>query len=650
MPPKIPPKKPTIAQPKEQARVLFSYTAENDDELTIKEGDIINIIDKEIEDKGWMKGNVILSNWVQTFHFNLFKFKLLTSHSLTGELNGKIGVFPDNFITLITPSVPASKPVPANNFKPLSNSFHSSSNNSLNNGNGSADDSPPKLPVKKPTSENKLSKISSKFGDSIRDMIISKSNSSLNEAPVAAQKSSPLFLQQKPAAPNSDDLSKPNAAPSSVAPSLPLKKSKLFPSASAKSAFPKDEDSPGETVVTAAVAPSPNESSLCKSADSSSADLNSSMSSFIDEHNSSIKLTHLTKHRVQGPPRRPPSIIQINSKDEDSFDGLSDSGVHTENGKKEDADLDASISHSSLTQSITQRPAAKPIPDAGLNRQSFKGVSSSPNQNSTTSEMSTAAAAKATTPTAQPPWMVELKKTQAEKKNEVNKMRKNFSFDEGNSTDRGSSLLATASIAPSPVVSQPAAPVHSGSFNGTSPSTTKKPLQMPNSPTKLVGPAAPSATTSHRMSGDYSQRFKDFLQQNNSSNTNSLSRHSSVNNSNHSFNASRTLSTDSLTNDSKEPPSELGFGNLASPFSPIVKPVKAAKPTTPAKFMSGSPTATSNSTGNLLSSNLNNLNNHQTTPVTSKDTVSRKEFEELQKKVGLMEIRFIEFSLRIGLQ
>lgn len=49
MPPKIPPKKPSL---KEQARVLFSYTAENDDELTIQEGDIINIIAKEIEDKG----------------------------------------------------------------------------------------------------------------------------------------------------------------------------------------------------------------------------------------------------------------------------------------------------------------------------------------------------------------------------------------------------------------------------------------------------------------------------------------------------------------------------------------------------------------------------------------------------------------------
>ena len=48
MPPKIPPKKNLI---KEQAKVLFSYTAENDDELTIKEGDLINIISKEIEDK-----------------------------------------------------------------------------------------------------------------------------------------------------------------------------------------------------------------------------------------------------------------------------------------------------------------------------------------------------------------------------------------------------------------------------------------------------------------------------------------------------------------------------------------------------------------------------------------------------------------------
>lgn len=66
--PRLPPK-----PVKEQARVLFPYDAQNEDELSIKEGDIITILCKEIEDKGWWKG----------------------------ELNNQIGVFPDNFVELI---------------------------------------------------------------------------------------------------------------------------------------------------------------------------------------------------------------------------------------------------------------------------------------------------------------------------------------------------------------------------------------------------------------------------------------------------------------------------------------------------------------------------------------------------------------------
>ena len=58
---------------REQARVIYPYTALNEDELTLKEGDIITIISKEVEDKGWWKG----------------------------ELNNKTGVFPDNFVQLI---------------------------------------------------------------------------------------------------------------------------------------------------------------------------------------------------------------------------------------------------------------------------------------------------------------------------------------------------------------------------------------------------------------------------------------------------------------------------------------------------------------------------------------------------------------------
>lgn len=48
----------------------FAYVAQNDDELTLKEGDIIKLISKDGQDPGWWRG----------------------------ELNGKIGVFPDNFV------------------------------------------------------------------------------------------------------------------------------------------------------------------------------------------------------------------------------------------------------------------------------------------------------------------------------------------------------------------------------------------------------------------------------------------------------------------------------------------------------------------------------------------------------------------------
>lgn len=63
-------------QVREQARAIYEYTPINDDELAMKVGDIINILDKEIEDAGWWKG----------------------------ELRGNIGVFPDNFVEIIEPA------------------------------------------------------------------------------------------------------------------------------------------------------------------------------------------------------------------------------------------------------------------------------------------------------------------------------------------------------------------------------------------------------------------------------------------------------------------------------------------------------------------------------------------------------------------
>ena len=65
----------------ERAKVLYDYDAENEDELTIREGDIIVILDKHLEDSGWWKG----------------------------ELAGKSGVFPDNFVELLPLDEPVSK-------------------------------------------------------------------------------------------------------------------------------------------------------------------------------------------------------------------------------------------------------------------------------------------------------------------------------------------------------------------------------------------------------------------------------------------------------------------------------------------------------------------------------------------------------------
>ncbi|XP_008394694.1 SH3 domain-containing kinase-binding protein 1 isoform X5 [Poecilia reticulata] len=61
------------AKVREQCKVLFPYEAQNEDELALKEGDIINIITKECADAGW---------WM-------------------GEIGGRQGVFPDNFVKLL---------------------------------------------------------------------------------------------------------------------------------------------------------------------------------------------------------------------------------------------------------------------------------------------------------------------------------------------------------------------------------------------------------------------------------------------------------------------------------------------------------------------------------------------------------------------
>ncbi|KAK7477627.1 hypothetical protein BaRGS_00031105, partial [Batillaria attramentaria] len=66
----------------ERAIVRFSYAAEQPDELSLKEGDVIRVLDKNLEDEGWWRG----------------------------EVNGKSGVFPDNFVELLPQEEPVKAP------------------------------------------------------------------------------------------------------------------------------------------------------------------------------------------------------------------------------------------------------------------------------------------------------------------------------------------------------------------------------------------------------------------------------------------------------------------------------------------------------------------------------------------------------------
>ncbi|XP_076467251.1 CD2-associated protein-like isoform X10 [Babylonia areolata] len=72
----------------DRAIVRYSYTAEQPDELSLKEGEVVRVLDKQLEDEGWWKG----------------------------EIHGKVGVFPDNFVELLPsvdePSKAPKKPPP----------------------------------------------------------------------------------------------------------------------------------------------------------------------------------------------------------------------------------------------------------------------------------------------------------------------------------------------------------------------------------------------------------------------------------------------------------------------------------------------------------------------------------------------------------
>ncbi|MGH0155993.1 UNVERIFIED_CONTAM: hypothetical protein FKN15_050927 [Acipenser sinensis] len=65
--------KPVFISDNERCKVMFDYTATTEDELDLKKGDIVVITNKDTDDEGWWEG----------------------------ELNGKHGFFPDNFVMVL---------------------------------------------------------------------------------------------------------------------------------------------------------------------------------------------------------------------------------------------------------------------------------------------------------------------------------------------------------------------------------------------------------------------------------------------------------------------------------------------------------------------------------------------------------------------
>lgn len=144
----------SFTSPLKPAKILcevkYSYKAQNEDELSLREGDIITLLSKDGQDPGWWKG----------------------------ELNGAVGVFPDNFVVILplNHEKGSSEKSPihdthgvrptsiASQRKSLDNKLqnHSEKVDSLAQGDIKA--SPPTVPSKKPTISVKKSPSSSSSG------------------------------------------------------------------------------------------------------------------------------------------------------------------------------------------------------------------------------------------------------------------------------------------------------------------------------------------------------------------------------------------------------------------------------------------------------------------------------------------------------
>ncbi|ODN00326.1 SH3 domain-containing kinase-binding protein 1 [Orchesella cincta] len=379
--PELPPK-----PVRELARCFYPYKALNEDELSLAEGDIVTIISKQCEDEGWWRG----------------------------ELRGKIGMFPDNFVRIITPgevhpAVGSGGPQP----KILAQERNV-----------------PHLSAELLPAKAKKDSIAGISGGTVVDGVgLSKS--------VEKDKSGESKVEQVKAKLNKTNSKEPQQVPkvghvatSPISPGIAAFHTNLFSNQK----------------------PEP----LAKR-DSSSASRDDRGSDDAEEFNSVERtetLNHLTATRAKAPKRRPPSTIITRENDVSMMNGSShsfDNSVADSPPPHHSTPMNISVTSNGGTPSVSYTEQSS-LNHSGSFHSHSRDKEGSPTPSSANSSIGAAKPKKQALP-----WMAELKQTQDRKKNLVSPIAPSAAT----TTPGSTSLSTTPPVTTSPALQQQQpAPVH----------------------------------------------------------------------------------------------------------------------------------------------------------------------------------------------
>lgn len=262
----------------EKAVVRYSYNADNEDELSLKENDIIVILDKELEDAGWWKG----------------------------ELNGKVGVFPDNFVELIQAEEPKPKKPPP----------------------------PSAVPNQQKSKPLEKEKSLDQKYPPVTDHVTEKLHKKKEPEPEPVKTGPPLLPGKKPVLP--PPVGKKPSKPDPPKPVLDGKPHFMGLRSSEELPSQKDKDIP------------------------------QTESHFDGIEPTSERLVHLTANRAKGPAKRPPSQVILNNEEERNGDVELPTPKHHAPVKEIAEEPPVLLPSKEKHQSLPARPPEPSVASSGL--------------------------------------------------------------------------------------------------------------------------------------------------------------------------------------------------------------------------------------------------------------------------------------------